>query len=170
MNTKTIVGTTKNNKSVYLDEESTHAHTHVSDTPNLLDYTKEALAHVIAIDDVVYVEVDLGRPLGKSDLVATDENDEIIYAKRVNRDTFTRFVKNRKQLEDSRIAVVLHKTDDEYRLFSTWIGPATPPFPRENPKHDQESIEFWKKHALVWGRQAIQPGTEVTEWPWGKTT
>jgi len=167
MNTSVIIGTTKNGQKVYLDEKSTHAHTHFVDNPDLLGFVREALKQIDATDDEVFVDVDLGRPIGKTDLVETNDNDDIFYAKRLNRgDIYTRFVKNRERAETSFTTVVLVKISDGYRLSSAWFGRKSLPFPNDNPKYEMESREFWKNHALVWGKQEIQQGTETAECPW----
>ena len=69
MNSKVIIGVTQNGKVVYIDSDSTHAHTHLSDTPELLRLVKEALGSIIAEGGSVYTEIDMGRIVGKTDLV-----------------------------------------------------------------------------------------------------
>lgn len=166
MNNKVIIGVTQNGKVVYIDSDSTHAHTHLSDTPELLRLVKEALGSIIAEGGSVYTEIDMGRIVGKTDLVETRTGDDIVYAKRLNRNIHTRFVKNRTRANTSHVTIILHKTNDGYRLFSAWIGRKVPPFPGDE-KETSESKAFWKRHALVWGQQVVQPNTEVYEWPWG---
>jgi hypothetical protein len=160
-----FVGTTKNNCKVYMDLHSSHAARHIEETPSLIKYTQEALLKLSPRGNNVFVQVDLGRVIGTSDLIATDENDTIVYAKRLGRDNYARFVLNKQPIRTTYLTVVLHKLEDDYMLYSAWIGPLSPPFPGD--VHEaQESRSFWRHHALAWGRQRIQTGTEIDVWPW----
>jgi hypothetical protein len=163
---KQLIGHTKNNKTVYVDTEDSHAATHIADTPDLLHVVQELLPLLEPNQDSVCLATDMGRIIGLSDLVETDEDDKILYAKRLNRDNYTRFVLNRTAEPSQLVTVVLQEDKDgNYELWSAWIGPVTPQFPGD--KHaSPESVSFWQEHALVWGNQAIQPGTEKEEWPW----
>lgn len=163
---KQLIGRTKNNKSVYVDTEDSHAATHIADTPDLLRAVQELLPSLAPDEDSVCLATDMGRVIGLSDLVETNEDDKILYAKRLNRDNYTRFALNREAEPSNFVTVVLQKDPDgNYELWSAWIGLVTPQFPGDKFA-DPESISFWQKHALVWGNQAIQPGTEKEEWPW----
>ncbi|HSX08362.1 MAG TPA: hypothetical protein VLG11_05705 [Candidatus Saccharimonadales bacterium] len=164
---KQTVATTKNGKLVYVDLKGSHAATHIADTPELLSLVRELLADLSLEDDNIYLDKDMGREVGLSDLVTTDEDDHIIYAKRLNRSNYTRFVQNRLAEPTRYVTVVLRKdTDGNYELWSAWIGAAAPQFPGD--EHETpESRPFWQTHALVWGNQEVQPGTQVEYWPWG---
>ena len=162
----TFLGKTKNSLDVYVDREGSHAATHLADTPELLELVKEALLTLSPDQDDVYMEVDLGRNIGTSDLVKTTMNDDVFYAKRLNRTNYTRFVRGRQPVKTSVISLVLHRQKDGYLLYSAWVGWAAPPFPNDE-KETAESRDFWRNHALVWGRQAVQLDTEISAWPWG---
>ncbi|MEJ0053376.1 MAG: hypothetical protein WDN10_01430 [bacterium] len=56
--------------------------------------------------------------------------------------------------------------DNEYDIFTTYIGRLTPPFPFGDGRDSTETIEFWKDHALVIGAQELVPGTETKDCPW----
>ena len=161
----TFLCRTKNNLDVYVDFTGSHAATHLADTPGLLELVKEALLTISPVEDNVYTEVDLGRIIGTSDLVETTENDDVFYAKRLNRTNYTRFVRDRQPVPTSVISLVLHRQKDGYLLYSAWAGWAAPPFPNDKDE-TPESREFWKSHALVWGQQAVQHNTEIADWPW----
>src|SRR6476659_9004401 len=116
---KDYIGTTNNGYKVFVDTEKSHAATHLADTPGLRSFVAELLPFISAETDDVYVDRDMGKVVGDSDLVQTDNSDEIIYAKRLNRDNYTRFAKNRQPEPTSYVTVVLHKDEeDEYELFS----------------------------------------------------
>jgi len=163
---KYVISQTKNEKAVYVDIEGSHAATHIADTPQLLELVQEVVISLSPDADNIYLDRDMGRPIGLSDLVETDENDKTLYAKRLNRDNYTRFVLNRDAESTHFVTVVLQKdTEGDYELWSAWIGRAVPQFPGDKLE-TPESRPFWQKHALVWGNQAIQPGTEKEDWPW----
>ena len=161
----TFLAKTKNGLNVYVDLQGSHAATHLADTPGLLELVKEALLTLAPSEDDVYTEVDLGRIIGTSDLVETTKDDDVFYAKRLNRTNYTRFVRGREPVKTSIITLVFHRQNNGYLLYSAWVGWAAPPFPQDE-KETPESRGFWKSHALVWGRQAIQQNTEQDEWPW----
>ena len=163
---KHTVGTTKNGKLVYVDLVGSHAATHIRDTPGLFDVAKQIVMQLEPVDDNICIDIDMGCIIGTSDLVRTDHTDEIVYAKRLNRDNYTRFVRNREPQPTRFVTIVLQQdTDGHYELWSIWCGPKTPQFPGD--EHEApESRPFWRKHALVWGNQEIQPGTEQSDWPW----
>lgn len=163
---KEYLGKTKNGYDVHVDLETSHAATHIQDTPGLLDLVKDALRRLEPIEDYQEFELDQGHVVGKTDLVETSEHDGIFYAKRRNRDTYTRFVRNKDPVPTQYITICLKKMDNTtYDLYSAWIGP-NPPSSPGNTMATPESIPFWQKHALVWGTQEIIPGTETAECPW----
>jgi hypothetical protein len=102
-----------------------------------------------------------------SDLVKTDDGDEIVYAKRYNRDTYTVFNLTKRPQPSSLITTAFEaKTDGTYELVSTWIGPSdSPSFPGTELETPDSKV-FWSTHAIAWGSQEIQPGTETPTCPW----
>ena len=163
---KQFVATTKNGFDVYVDTEHSHAATHLKETPKLLDLVKEILAEYEVEKEMIRFETNMGRIVGPTDLVETREGDEIFYAKRPNREEYTRFVRNKKRPQTRFVTIHLDKKDsDECHLFTAWIGRLTPPFPT-GKEDTEESKEFWSNHALVAETQTIVPGTETKECPW----
>lgn len=166
MMTKHFVATTSNGKKIYVDDQDSHAATHLVDEPGLFELIQEMLAQVKAIGDNLYIDRDMGRIVGTSALVATTEEDDILYAKRPNRAIYTRFVRNREPIPTRYVTVVLHKDSEAtYNLHSAWIGRAVPQFPGDSHE-TPESKPFWANHALIWGSQTIQPGSETRVQPW----
>ncbi len=156
----------KNGIVVKYDPIHSHASTHFFDTPQIQALVKKIIEGKALEGDVMLFETDTRLPIGNSDLVETDETDDIVYAIRKNRDRYARFTKSRKSQPSSIITIWLKKLgDDSFDLYSAWLGPSTPSFPGSNFA-TPESKPFWEKHALVWGNQEIQPGTETTICPW----
>lgn len=165
MTNKELLCVSKNGLSIYFDPVGSHAATHFHDAANLKALVIEYLSGAVLVSDKEYLEHDFGTVIGKSDLIETADGDEIIYAKRLNRDNYSRFILNKPSNDSSVVTIVLYKEGDGYVLYSAYIGRRVPSFPTA-PTATNESVPFWKKHALAWGTQEIQPGTETKEWPW----
>jgi hypothetical protein len=106
------------------------------------------------------------KRLGSQMWVETNSHDEIVYALRPHRDRYSRFVKNKTTLATHYITLSFKQIQDtQYELYTAYVGKITPSFPGGDYLPEQ-SKDFWSKHALVWGNQAIVPGTETTECPW----
>ena len=163
---KQYLGYTKNNLRVFVDTESSHATAHITDDPALLALIPGILASTLAIDGNIYFDKDMGRVVGKCDLVETRDDDQIVYAKRRNRNNYARFVLNRAPEQTSFITLALNRVaTGEYELKSVWFGRLAPQFPGDNGA-TEESGPFWRRHALAWGTQVVQEGTKTNFWPW----
>ena len=150
---------TKNNKQVFLDEENTNIHFHILETPNLLELAKEALALIeVGDEDQIVFEKDLGRIIGATSLVETSSEDEIIYAKRKDRNGYSRFVKNKKPIPTSWIVIVLRKAEDEYYLWTAMCGRLLPP-EAYGPKDKSNPKGFNQTHALVYDKNLVKADT-----------
>jgi len=157
----------RNGAEVWYDPQLSHAATHIADTPELKSLASEVISQSDIEGDYMLFHTDMGKTVGKSDLVETKPGDTIVYAKRLNRKEFTVFNKSRKPEPSSLVTVaVKRRGDGSYELASTWVGPSDlPSFPgteRETP----DSKKFWAQHSLAWGKQEVQPGTETTVCPW----
>ncbi|HVW71829.1 MAG TPA: hypothetical protein VHB93_01605 [Candidatus Paceibacterota bacterium] len=161
-----LIGRTKNGCDVYLDWQTSHALSHLSDTPELLGLIKEAVPRLEPEGDFVKTKTDFGRIVGEMDLVETDASSDIVYAKRIGRDRYTRFAKNAKPVPTSWVSIALQKAADGYEIYTAYVGVGARSFPVGDGNDDPGAIEFWEHHALAWGRQQIVPGTETTVRPW----
>lgn len=158
--------TTKDGFKVYYDDEKSHAVTHFKKHPELFDLVIKALENHSFNNNETRFDVDMKQNVGMSDLVITDDKDEIIYAKRPLRDIYYRFVKKRKPEPTTFITIELNKVNNEKcRLFTAYIGQVTPPTPRLG-KDTPEAREFWKNHALVYNEKEVIKGTETHKCPW----
>ena len=128
-----------NGIAVFYDPVSSHAVTHFTDTPQLKELTQEILARTILNEDQMFFDTDMGRIVGKSDLVNNDDGDLIVYAKRKNRDTYTSFNKTKAPQPCAIVAVGIEKADGStYKLLSAWIGSIdSPPFPGDENETPQ---------------------------------
>jgi hypothetical protein len=163
---KSFICNMANGTEVYYEDEKSHAATHLADTPHLLLLLKEFLSKQDFHEDKIFIEHDTGRVIGHTDLVEVNDKDNVVYAKRLNRDNYTKFVNNRMPPTTTYFTLLLYKDDgSNYELASTWVGRTCPSFP-DDVNATSESKPFWYNYALVFGNQAIQEGTLTTICPW----
>jgi hypothetical protein len=149
-----------------VDRHRSHVHKGVSQ-----ELLAEALAQIWINLSVAHAvcESEFERVIGEKTCVLTSESDEIVYAKRRDRDRdeYTRFVKNRDPEPCNTVVVILKKDENEdvYVLLSAFVGKWLVPEPGD-PKATRGSDLFWKDHALVWGSFSVDEATMTTKSPW----
>lgn len=105
--------------------------------------------------EFIKVSIEMGRIIGKTNLVKTTPDDEIVYAIRTGRRILTRFVKNRQGDDCSTVCIILKKLDGiRYKLLTAYIGRLGE---KEAGDHSIQTEEeyatckgFWDHHALTW--------------------
>ena len=153
-----VLGNDRQGNSIVLDESNTNIGYHLLETPNLIELVQEILDTIDTNgSDQIVVERDLGRSVGTTLLVETDATDEIVYAKRIGRDAYSRFTKSRAPVPTSWIVVVLRKVDDGYILWTAMCGRLLPP-----EAYDLNS-DFNKTHAMAYSESLVQLDTVVNE-------
>ena len=154
-------------RAFYYDPINSHAATHFNDAPRLKGIAVDVLSRRNVRTNPLEFDIDMKMSIGNKDVVDVDEYDEIVYAKRKNRDEYVLFVKNRYPQPCPYVSISLRAHGhDSYLLPSTWIGEfESPPFPGESSA-TSESAAFWNRHAFVWGGQGIQDGSETAVRPW----
>ncbi|HSH56106.1 MAG TPA: hypothetical protein VK983_04755 [Candidatus Limnocylindrales bacterium] len=161
-----LLGQMRDGVDVVYDNQSSHAATHFADTPGLRELVQEVIGHTVSTGEPMWFETDMGREVGTTDLVETDEQDDIVYDKRIGREGYSRFTRSQQPAPCRLVTVALELfRDGQYELTSAWIGPVGVPFP-DAPVATRESQVYWSCHALVWGSQEIQPGSERPDCPW----
>lgn len=158
-----------NGKKVVYEPANSHTSTHFNDAPKLRELVTELLSRKVLEGDIVAEDVDMGRVVGNSDVVAVSDEDEMVYAMRTKREDqgFVLFVKNQESEPSTKVSIYLEqKAEDTYKLSSAWIGEFESPMFPQMDNATPESIPYWKKHAFVWGSQEIIQGTERKECPW----
>ena len=165
MNQYQFIAKSKNGIDVYFNTESSHVLTHFQASGSLKPKVSEIISNLKISSNNIYESFNINEDIGFSELIPTTEKDEIIYAKRLHRETYTRFAKNRQPIPTSLITLWICKENDIYELKSAWFGPITPPIPGD-PWENEQSLPFWLSHALVWGIQEIDRSTITKECPW----
>lgn len=164
---KQFLCTTKNGKQVYYDPVHSHAATHFDDAPQLKGIVIAVLAHEELHGNKNEFDRDMGEIIGNMDVVDVDSTDGLLWAKRKNRDEYVPFIKSRETQPTQLVSMgLVLQNDGSYELTSAYFGEfESPPFPGEATA-TQESIDFWNKHAFVWGSQGIQEDTVTDVCPW----
>lgn len=159
-----LLAVSKNNQSVFVDVENTNVKLHLLEYPNILELVKIVAQNSVLEGANVGIEYDMGEVVGKTSCVQTTDSDEIVYAKRLQRDSYSRFVKGR-ELEDTHfVSAVFFQKDYGYLLWSAWCGNLVPTSPDAEGRM-RTSVGFWANHALVYDAALIQQGTERSEPP-----
>lgn len=147
--------------SVVLDRYNSHNHVG-------METLRKALRAVTAPEkgNTFASTVDLGSLVGLCICVATNPEDDIVYAQRPRHSGKTRFVLNKKPFETSNVSFVLTRiTNFEWLIQTAYFGSLHPPEPFDTGK-TPESLSFWKSHALVWGYTEVIAGSMSKECPW----
>lgn len=161
---KEYLADSKNGRQVFIDVEETNLNVHVLEDPRLLELVKEAVGNSVIEGDNVGLEYDAGRVVGTTNCVTVTDADEIVYAKRVGRDSYSKFVKNKDPEPTSTVAVVLFEKEYGYLVWSAWCGNIVPVQPDESGKMVTVS-GFWDTRALIYDPKIIQKDTERTDRP-----
>ena len=148
---KKLLGKTADNFEVMLDDDNTHVAYHLLETPDLLDLVIEIFPTIETLgQNQVVNERNMRRVVGTTNLVMTTDEDEIIYAKRKGRDTYSRFVKNRKLTPTQYIVVVLRRLQGRYLLWTAMCGRLLP------SDAYKENSDWSKTHAMVFDDRLVQ--------------
>lgn len=164
---KELLCKSKNDIDVFVDAETTNIGLHILEYPDLKDLITEVIPQVELQGTNIGIERDLGRTVGQTSCVLTTRDDEIVYAKRLERDSFSRFVKNRNPEDTQYVSIVLFEKDYGYLVWSAWCGRLVPTSP-DSEGRMRTSEGFWRNHALVFDPSIIQVSTLTTERPASK--
>lgn len=158
-----------NGKDIVFDPLGSHTATHFKDAHGLKELAKELLSTLDLEGELIAKDINMGKVIGKSDVVEIDDNDDIVYAMRKNREDqgYVPFTKSQSSQPSSIISIYLVNKDEEtYELSSIWVGEYESPMFPQMDNATAESIPYWSKHAFVWGSQEIIPGSVLTKCPW----
>ncbi len=164
-----VLGNSFNGLRVLYHPTRSHTATHFNSVPHLKDVVTSILPTLELLEDVVGVDLDMGKDVGESDVVETDGLDEIVYAIRTQREDqgYVPFTKSRTSQPTRYLSIYLvRQSEDTYELSSTWFGRFESPMFPQMDNATEESIPYWNSHAFVWGSQEIIPGTERSDCPW----
>lgn len=119
--------------------------------------------------------IEFDEDIGYSSLVTVTEDDDIVYAKRKGRSTYTKFVRNKKKELVKSVVFILkrrRRNKDQYYLITMFPGVGNYKEPEDiNIKNERElkdSLEFWCNHALVFDEEIIKVDSLESECPYKK--
>jgi hypothetical protein len=138
----------------------------ISTNPHLLRLAEEAIDTTCLTSPVVRLQHDMGRSIGRSELVTTTDADHIFFARQTKTAGFTRFVKNRQSVPTQYVSMLLVRDDEgDYELTNIWIGKIYPPMPDTTEAIDKSS-DYWSRHAVVYNGQPIISSTLTKTCPY----
>lgn len=163
---KFMIDATNDAYDIYINLISSPAGHYLSRRPYIIGLIKELFSSKELSGKRIIIEQDMGREIGRTDIVPTSEKDTIYYAQPIKSDVFSRFAKNRfPQVSSILTVVAIQDNDGNYEVSDTWIGANHPAFPGDNFA-TKESKTFWQSHALVQDALAIQSKTITKTCPY----
>lgn len=119
------------------------------------------------------IVVNFQAPIGQSMLIETTAEDTIVYAKRQDREIYTRFVKGREPEDSYQVTCIFRKSEEvegAYELITMYVGDRSEKEPEDINIGDKEelirSLKFWKDHARIYTPENIQQGSERGSCPY----
>lgn len=154
-------GYLSNDGFVITDQIGSHVH---GDLKNRL----QMVAKRITCADREYFSEVIKFPtnIGKNNCVSVTWKDEILYAKRVGRKGFSKFVLNRTPVPTDSISIFLKRKQDIYLIKSCFYGDVNSYWIDEDVFSDSTSTSFWENHAIVYGSEPIYEKTITYINPW----
>lgn len=164
------VGRTADGYEVY-DRHSSHIRGH----PQVQPYVEQALAQISTHGKDFFIEeVTFDAPIGVTLCVQTSPEDDILFAKRGNREGLSRFVKHKEPAASTSLTCILYKKRHVYILETAYVGVIAPPEPwdiQAHVRHEDsnasytQSVQFWKTHALIYNPRLLDiiPNSEEKE-------
>lgn len=112
------------------------------------------------------IEVEFPFYIGYGKLFETGPGDDVVFAMRVNRDIYTRFIKNREPYLIKSCVICLRKNlerEGKYYLVTMFPGFKSEKEPQDKSistmQELKKSLDFWNKHALLYEPGIIQLDT-----------
>jgi cold shock CspA family protein len=116
-------------------------------------------------EEFIVKEFEFPEIIGKTTCVTTYQDDKIFYAIRKGRFGHTRFVENREPVDCNYMTIVLKNVATHYLIITTYIGRIAGKEPWD--EHATLSdMEFWNKHALIFGEENIIVESRTDICPW----
>lgn len=167
----------KDNKIIMSNKFKQHMLVHQNDFKipyhNLMKYMEYKGCFNNLKDGFVEMVVEFPFDIGYTSLVETDSTHNIFYAKRKNRDTYSRFTTSGEKRLTNRCVVILNQSytnSNEYYLVTMFPGEhLIREVQDKNIKSDEERkriLEFWSEHALILNADDIDIHTVTRDCPY----
>lgn len=150
-----VVGVSRNNQQVYVSIINSSAGRYFSRQPYLIAVAKGIVESLDLTEEELTITQDMGRNIGHTNVVATNDKDIIFYARLLKQTQMLRFVKSRSMVLSSELSITLRcDNQGRYELTDAWVGPMRPPFP-DASNATADSKAYWLTHALTDGSEII---------------
>jgi hypothetical protein len=104
--------------------------------------------------------------IGKNNCVSVTWKDEVLYAKRLGRKGYSKFVLNRTPTPTDSISIYLKRKQDIYLIKSCYYGDIKSVGVGEDIDFANDTNLFWENHAIVYGSEPIDQSTITYICPW----
>lgn len=151
---------------VYADLTKPPLSTNISRNPHLLNLIEEAVDKLKPTGPNIQLEYDMKRNVGYTEVVETNVDDAVFYARQLKGAGYTRFVKNGKTSQSQYITIILERDETgDYEVKNVWIGTFFPAVPGEAGE-TAASKEFWATHAILYNGQPLIASTITKTCPY----
>lgn len=156
-----LLGTLKSGEPVYDRYKS-----HISEKSDLPIAEVLSLVSIEKTAPFYEIEVRLPHSAGLTNVVEVDEGSQIFFAKRVNRQGLSKFVKNKDPQKSNIVSLALKKRENQegYILITAFWGELGGPEPYDL-RSTEQSRDFWHNHAFVDGSVQYDASTVTNETP-----
>jgi hypothetical protein len=177
VNDNSTIDNIKDNKIIISNKTKQHMSVHQNDFKmpydNLIKYM-ESKGHFNNLKDgFAEMVVEIPFDVGYTSLVETDSTHNVFYAKRKNRDIYSRFTTNVEKRLTNKCVVILNQSytnSNEYYLVTMFPGEhLIREVQDKNIKSDEERkriLEFWNGHALILNADDIELDTVTRDCPY----
>ncbi|MGH7241485.1 MAG: hypothetical protein ACREGB_04270 [Candidatus Saccharimonadales bacterium] len=160
------VAVSANGKQVYANLMAMPLAASISSNPHLLRLAEDVILATELKGASMQLEQDMGRSVGRSEIVATTDADVVFYARQSKNAGFTRFVKNRQSASTQFITINLVVDEDgEYEVTNVWVGNSFPAAPDQEDA-TVESADYWLNHAVIYNGQPMISSTLTKTCPY----
>jgi hypothetical protein len=104
--------------------------------------------------------------IGKNNCVPVTWKDEVLYAKRIGRKKYSKFVLNRTPTPTDSITIYLQRKQGIYQIKSCFYGDINSVGGGEDIDFAADTNLFWENHAIVYGSESIDQSTITYICPW----
>lgn len=151
----------------------THENQFIVAYENIIKYAELSGKFKRLRNEFIEMIVELPFYVGYTDLCQITDKDTIVYAKRKNRDIYSKFTLNGERKLTNKCAFVLKqdcKNINQYYIITMFPGEYLIKEPQDkNIKSEEEKrkvLEFWKQHALVFDSEKIDEETIICHCPY----
>jgi hypothetical protein len=104
--------------------------------------------------------------IGKNNCVPVTWKDEVMYAKRIGRKKYSKFVLNSAPTPTDSITIYLQRKQGIYLIKSCYYGDSLQFDVSEGHEFEVDTYAFWENHAIVYGSEPIDQSTITYICPW----